>query len=236
MGVGNLHKKLNNFSSGINLKFNKLTMKNYSFIFSISILFISCPFFLNENNQELNSHNRVSLNLNRPLDSLIDLETIEDYIIVGDTLKIVSTSDFLYYPFGRYRDKNLLNERFKSLEKSIDRQVDLKIKSSEAPILVKFSMNDSYIKFFYDKENKQFEIVSAKIFSSKILMNNQLGVNIPKTNFMSKFSYDTALPETSNVSVIELISGLDGVWHYYTFENDTLKSIRDCSLKCVHYL
>lgn len=200
-------------------------MKKCSFFLSISILFISCSSFSKENNKELTIHNRFSINLDNPIDSLIDLETIEDYMIVGDTLKIISTSDFLFYPFGRYRDENVLDERFKLLRKSIDQQTDLKTRSSKAPLLIKFSINDSYIKYYYDRENKQFEIVSVKIFSSKILMNNQLGVNISKTDFMNKFSYSSPLPETNKVSVIELISGLDGVWHYYTFENDTLKSI-----------
>lgn len=209
----------------LNHKINSITMKKCSFFLSISILFISCSFFSKENNKELPNHNRFSINLNNPIDSLIDLETIEDYMIVGDTLKIISTSDFLFYPFGRYRDENILNERFKSLKKSIDQQTDLQTRSSKSPLLIRFSINDSYIKYYYDRENKQFEIVSAKIFSSEILMNNKLGVNISKTDFMNKFSYSSTLPDTNKVSVIELISGLDGVWHYYTFENDTLKSI-----------
>lgn len=190
-----------------------------------SILIVAFPLLLTGSNKGRANGNQYRLNLIYPVDSVINLATIEGFSLVGDTLKIISTSDFLYYPFGHYRVEKKLNERFKLMEKSIDMENGLKKRANKAPCLTEFSLNKSVIKFFYDKEKKQFELVFASIISPDIFLNHQLGVNISKTDFMNKFSTDMELPDLSKVSVIELVSGLEGVWHYYTFEKGLLKSI-----------
>jgi hypothetical protein len=83
----------------------------------------------------------------------------------SDTLALISTSDFLYYPFGIFRDN-------KSLKKEYPKLFNLK---NGFPYL---SFDDSYVKFVYDDEKERLEIVYAKIHDSEIRLRNGIATGM----------------------------------------------------------
>ena len=68
------------------------------------------------------------------------------------------------------------------------------------------------------------EIVSAKIFDKRISLINQVKIGIKKSVFIRKFTNKISPKQIKNTHVIAFVSGLYGIWHYYNFEGDTLKS------------
>ena len=149
--------------------------------------------------------------------SLMDDFEIIEYKIISDTLSIVSTSDFLYYPFNKYNDIKDLTNNYSFMENSVEYN-DLHVP------LYRFSFKKSYIKFVYDDQNRLFEIVAAKIFDDDIVLSNQIKIGISKSDFISFFADKIDFEEINNINVIEFISGLTGIWHYYTFNNNVLVS------------
>lgn len=80
-----------------------------------------------------------------------DFEIIE-YSIAGDTLRIVSTSNFLYYPFGCYVGAEEFLERYLFMKKSEEQGSFIGDTPVSKIALYRFSFNNSYVKFLHDGE------------------------------------------------------------------------------------
>ena len=149
-------------------------------------------------------------------------EEILDFHFSIDTLWIVSTSNFFFYPFGKYHNLHELSNAYLFMKKRIEYDTHSRDYSNEP--LNRFTYNQSYIKFFYDDEKKTMEIISAKIFDKKISLINHVQIGITKSVFIQKFTNTISPEQIKNTHVIAFASGLYGIWHYYNFEGDTLKS------------
>lgn len=153
-----------------------------------------------------------------------DFEIIE-YSIIGDTLRIVSTSNFLYYPFGCHTGADEFLERYPFMKKTEEQDHFNGDTSASIISLYRFSFNNSYVKFLHDTEKNRMELVGARITDKKISLVNQVNIGIAKTDFICRFTNKIKPEQIKNVTVIEFISGVLGIWHYYCFENDILTSI-----------
>ncbi|MFM9951315.1 MAG: hypothetical protein ACKV1O_25495 [Saprospiraceae bacterium] len=149
---------------------------------------------------------------------------IEEYNIVGDTLKIVSTADFLYYPFGSYTDEKTLAKQFSFMKKSVEYSNQNREQSEGKLPLYRFSLNHSYTKFLYDEEKGRMELIAAKITDREVILSNQVKIGMTKADFIGRFSNQIKPEQIKSVKVIEFISGLLGIWHFYNFDNDILIS------------
>jgi len=144
-----------------------------------------------------------------------------DFKINDDTLKLISSSDFLDYPFGKY----LKTVNFK---KALPLLTKMELNKTDKDIC-KFIYKSSYIKTFLSKSEDELSkktvwIVYAKIKDKEIALINGIKLEISKKEFLSKF-FDQIPDDISKINVIELIRGLDGVWQYYDFKEDKLIEI-----------
>jgi len=159
----------------------------------------------------------------KPLDSLksaakkkLGLSELE---LKDDTLIIVSSMDFLYYPFGHFKTINRLNQVLKSFKDSIETDV-----SNNK--LNRMTYKSSFIKFFYDDEKKSFEIVSGRITDPEVVFLNNIYVGISKIGFINIFFNQISPAQIKTVKVIKIISGVDGIIHHYYFTNNILTCIK----------
>lgn len=152
-----------------------------------------------------------------------DFEILE-HNIFADTLLIVTTSDFLYYPFGNYKNMKDFTNQYSFMKNSVEYDYPYNDSTSTMIPLYRFSFNQSYIKFLYDNDKKRLELIAAKIFNSEVGLNNQVKIGITKSDFIKKFTNQINPEQIKTVKVIEFVSGVLGIWHYYVFDNDVLIS------------
>lgn len=138
-----------------------------------------------------------------------------------DTLKIFTLSDYINYPLGKYRKIKAVEKKFPFMKM----RVEYDYSYGEQNKLYRFYYNNSFFKLYYDDYANTLEIVSAKIVDKDIKLLDGISTGIPKRKFLSKISVKLSQNQISNTRVIKLQSGLDNLCHYYTFENDTLKTI-----------
>lgn len=140
------------------------------------------------------------------------------YRQTNDTLQLVSTSDFLYYPFGNSSTIQAFRQKHPTwtFAKETDR-------TDPTAILYRGTTRNGFIKLFADSEKKSLEIVAGDLSGPGIKLANGLAVGATRTAFfMPFFNQPATLPHSR---VVALISGLDGIRHYYTFRADTLARI-----------
>ena len=136
---------------------------------------------------------------------------LTDYSLSGDTLVLVSTDKFLYYPFGVFDNVKDLAGKYQSLYKA---------KPGESYLVDA----DSYVKFFYDDDKKAFEVVYARITNSVFALTNGTKIGMTKKELFDKF-FVTPPDIFDKIKVLELQSGLMGIWHYYHFDKGVLISL-----------
>ena len=181
-------------------------------------------------------------------DYLTDSITIYEVYRKSDTLSIVSDDDHLYYPFGQYDtwsdfEKNYIKKHWMNL------QTDSLFTNDVDVYTVR--MGSNYIEFFQNTDiTGKIEIVRGLIYNNRIQLYDGIRVGMTKKEFLlnfikdnvgydksaAKFRTDFVKDESQykNISVIEVISALTGIWYYYFFSPDQiLKSIcikTDCQI------
>jgi len=141
-----------------------------------------------------------------------------------DTLSILSSGWFFYYPLGMFHNLTTLRNRLKLLNFKKEYVPDETSPSGKTP-LYRFYNDNSFVKYIYQPDTKNMEIVSGEITDPSIILRNGTKVGMDKTDFLDLyFSRDTH-NATKKINVVEFISALDGMWHYYNFKNDKLYSI-----------
>ncbi len=193
-------------------KINKLIM-------IIVALFLGC---ISKND---NIKNRVYI-INPPIDSLkkwalkdIGFDNIDGAEVIKinkDTLKIISTAKFIYYPLGQFSNIQSLELKYPILkiEKSSDNEMEE---------LFKTSYKHSSFKFVLDKETNYLEIVFARILDEDIKFKNGIQVGMDIDSLYCKiFSKPIKLDQ---VKKIKIISALDGINHLYELNNGKIDQI-----------
>ncbi|KAA8482591.1 hypothetical protein BDE36_4384 [Arcticibacter tournemirensis] len=135
----------------------------------------------------------------------------------GDTLNIVSTSAFLYYPLGKFRSIDDFSKTFKNLNVTTEHDV-----TDSSIVLNRASGDGCFIKLFKDSEKNALEIVSGRIINDQVKLVNGIGTGMNKVDFLKIFFKDVPPNEIEKVKVIKLISGLEGISHVYVFSPDRL--------------
>ena len=166
---------------------------------------------------------------------LTDSVTIYEVYRKSDTLSIVSDDDHLYHPFGQYDtwndfEKNYIKKHWTNLQ--TDSLFD------ELSIYI-VRMSPNYIEFFQDISiTGKIEIVRGLIYNDRIQLYDGIRVGMTKREFLlnfikdnvgydksaAKFRTDFIKDESQykNISVIEVISVLTGIWYYYFFSPDQI--------------
>ena len=166
---------------------------------------------------------------------LTDSVTIYEVYRKSDTLSIVSDDDHLYHPFGQYDtwndfEKNYIKKHWTNLQ--TDSLFD------ELSIYI-VRMNPNYIEFVQDISiTGKIEIVRGLIYNDRIQLYDGIRIGMTKREFLLNFMKDNVGYDKSaakfrtdfikdesqykNISVIEVISVLTGIWYYYFFSPDQI--------------
>ena len=164
-----------------------------------------------------------------------DSVTICEAYVKSDTLIIVSDDDHLYHPFGQYDtwndfEKNYIKKHWMNLQ--TDSLFD-----EQSIYIVRMSPN--YIEFVQDISiTGKIEIVRGLIYNDRIQLYDGIRVGMTKKEFLlnfikddmryyesaAKFRTDFIKDESQykNISVIEVISVVAGIWYYYFFSPDQI--------------
>ena len=167
---------------------------------------------------------------------LSDSVTICEAYVKSDTLIIVSDDDQLYHPFGQYDtwndfEKNYIKKYWTNL------QTDSLFTNDVDVYTIRMSPN--YIEFVQDIDiTGKIEIVRGLIYNDRIQLYDGIRVGMTKREFLlnfikddmryyesaAKFRTDFFKDESQykNISVIEVISVVAGIWYYYFFSPDQI--------------
>lgn len=177
-----------------------------------------------QNNENTNTNTNIETESSITTDTLMELIQEDSEIIeiklTKDTLLMVSTNDILYYPYGEYtlfEDFQLSYPTIKENNYKID-SVGGKIK------IINLKSKNNLLKFIESEETNKLELLSANINDIDLVFNNGIKIGMYQKDFLLIFF--TQVPkELEEVSIIELESGLTGIWHYYIFSENILKNI-----------
>lgn len=153
---------------------------------------------------------------------------VVDATLNKDTLKIVSTLDYLYNPFGICKDVKTFALKLPGYFKQKIRCFGTG--SGSIDTTFNFVCDESHIEVIECDLGEdcvfpnQVSLVSAEIYDSNIVFLNGIRVGISKKQFNK--IYFKKIINFENISTVLIESGLTGIWHYYYFENGMLKSIR----------
>ena len=166
---------------------------------------------------------------------LTDSVTICEAYVKSDTLIIVSDDDQLYHPFGQY---DTWNDFEKKYIKKYWTNLQTDSLFDELSIYI-VRMNPNYIEFVQDIDiTGKIEIVRGLIYDDHIQLYDGIRVGMTKKEFLlnfikddmryyesaAKFRTDFIKDESQykNISVIEVISVVAGIWYYYFFSPDQI--------------
>lgn len=138
-----------------------------------------------------------------------------------DTLKIVLTADCMYYPFGKHTDINFIAEQVTNSK--IENIYLTEKNNNDSSKAIRINTAKSQMTFYFDEEQNKQQIVSAHILDTNFHFKNKIRLGMKKQDFMNMFFSKPLNPPSS---IIKLISTVDGINHYYYFNDDKLAEIR----------
>ena len=143
---------------------------------------------------------------------------ITEVTLKKDTLQLLCGVRYLYYPFGRFKTIDQLKMSLKNFTFHTGRRDDAELDTAE--------YRDSKIIFVYDDgDHRSMEIVNGIIKDNDCGLLLGMKVGMKKKELIYKFIKEIDEGDYKSIKVLELISVVDGMWHYYTIEADTVKSI-----------
>jgi hypothetical protein len=191
---------------------------------SITILFLlGC--FNNQKEAKDNNKERIALRFNS--DSLLfnSKEKLEVSKIERnkDTLKMILMNRIVFYPLGKFQKIQdiLTHDKNFSLAVEID-----KSSLPDSIKLYKVKYKESFVKFFKDEDSNNFEIVSGKITDAAFMLDQNVHIGLKFKDFLNLYYKKDISSHCHEINVVELVSGVDGIWHFYNFKNDILTSIK----------
>jgi hypothetical protein len=168
-------------------------------------------------------------------DNLVSIDSLQLYSqydemmtttnLVNDTLKFLTTDSIAYFPLGVFENIEDLTKKYNFFK--VEKELQYPYKDSTMQIITIYNLifSNSKIKVFPSQVNIKVNIIYGEIVDSKIVLTNGIEVGQSKSTVLKKFY--SKLPENyEKINVIELESGLEGIWHYYDFKNDQLTSIK----------
>lgn len=142
--------------------------------------------------------------------------------IIEDTLKVVILSDFMYYPFGVYKNNiDFCNHYPLFIDNSPSK------KNSEGNSKYwSYSYKESTLLLLYSDDTERIEILESEIKDEEISLANNIKIGMSKFDFLEIFKLQESIEDVSRINVVNLESGLLGIWHSYFFYDNKLISIK----------
>jgi hypothetical protein len=152
---------------------------------------------------------------------------ISEIKIKGDTLSFVSGSDYMWYPLGVFKNIEdvMKNQKIKNVEKKeFCYPSDTTNYIKDKLFLLKKNGNT----LMMQKEPDDFDglrILSGKIINHGLILENNIRLRMSSKKFLETLFTKVSNQFGKNIHVVEIISAIYGMWHYYTFEHGKLKQI-----------
>lgn len=183
----------------------------------------------------LNFSNSMDLSL---INSLID-DSISNVIsyskfeisninLLKDTLIFYSEHEFSKYPMGVYKNLEAIKlSNNKIVIKNIEYYFEPDSNEIQNTGLYEISLNSNKLLLWDGNKYsfKGFLIVSGKITDNSILFTNNISVGMNKHEFLNVFFKFVPNIVKNKITVVEIVSSVDQLWQYYTFQNNILISI-----------
>ncbi len=152
----------------------------------------------------------------------------------GDSLFIASVSNFLYYPFGEFKDIKSFEIKYKNVfKKYVESAYPYGDSTMPKKRIYKMAHGSSFVKFIKvaAKDNKRtaedrLEILSAEIFDSSLVFTNDIRIGMQFDKIV--YTGFPALKKKKIITPVRIImveSGVTGIWHKYLFDDEKLKKI-----------
>ena len=143
----------------------------------------------------------------------------------GDTLLLVTCSDFVYFPFGEINTKSDLQssklKNFKILDKNetiTNDVVEFQILTYNSSKLILFFADDT-------EASKHSYIFKGEISDENVRLNDGIMIGMTKEDFFSSFFHDFPKELINKYKFVVFESCVQDIKHTYTFNGDKLQSI-----------
>lgn len=201
----------------------KKNFKAFCFVgYLVSLLTTGCNFG-SEKKITKNSSTKLVQNVDIPLDSLYKMSLPEmelnNFRSTKDTIIFTSPTPFLYFPLGKFKNEKGILDDYPELKLSYQKYVN-----DIGPVeLYKYRYKQSFIKMIKNDESGLFDIVSARLADSGIVLKNGEVIGSLKSNFVKKFF--KPIVNLKKYNVVKIESLILGIIHVYTFKDDKLVEI-----------
>ncbi|WP_303310606.1 hypothetical protein [Hymenobacter sp. BT730] len=135
----------------------------------------------------------------------------------NDTVILVLENRALFFPLGKYPSLSAIRNQYLQLTHQVNGNEE--ISTDEMHI------SADTVKFIKTNEEAEVYIVAGRITGTSLKLANGVMVGMSKNDFLKQ--YFSHIPQllVQGGQVIELVSALDGIKHYYTFRNQKLTAI-----------
>lgn len=201
----------------------------YSIAFYVLIVLNGCTYPQDRSSTELHASQKTQLDFNYT-GSLHNLNKIarKEFEISEahqkqDTLSFIVMNRNVFYPFGRLKAIAKLRSMFPHFDVRNELQRDSLTGNNT---LTRFYTKKSFLKFVKSDDTGLYEIVSGRIYDGEVVLYSKISIGMPMEVFLNLFFSKRINKFTENTKVIELVSGVDGVWQRYQFKDHFLSSIK----------
>jgi len=140
----------------------------------------------------------------------------------GDTLEIVSTNRELFFPFGQCTTPSELLLRYPFV-------LTAQYKSRDDKNIFLYTLGHNRLRFILTEDefddNSKMMIVDAKIIDHKLKIRDDIYVGMSKDELVNILCGSICKEQIDKINSITLISGVSGIWYYYTLIDGKLVSV-----------
>lgn len=143
-----------------------------------------------------------------------------------DTLWFVSTNDFLYYPFGKFKNIQEIENKYPGIWQFSLANAYAYKDTTKKRQLHRLNAKNCELLLYFDSEKNILDLFFGKIGNNNaIKLINGFTVGISIRNFLEIILKKIPEKYIDNIAVVKFESGVTGIWHYYSFTNGVLTSI-----------
>jgi hypothetical protein len=143
----------------------------------------------------------------------------------GDTLCIVTCTEYVFSPFGLLKDKSDIKTSLLNNFTMTDRIDTMDIGPFEFQIL---KHNSSRLILFFDNDpeaSKHSYIFKGEINDSDVNFLDNVKIGMSKTEFYNTFFYNFPAELQNKYKTVVFISGIEDIKHFYSFNQSKLISV-----------
>ena len=147
---------------------------------------------------------------------------VSEVLARNDTLSIVSGSELISYPMGKFATAQKFLERYEGFSLTFkDEDPD----STGMVRVYTFKKNQSIIKLFKPKEGSFLETASGRIVDKDIILATGAKIGIDQLSFLSIFFTKPISLKSHFIKTVAVYYVVDGEIQYYNFSNGSLSEI-----------